>query len=83
MNEGDITMHQPHQHSWLVRFASKVLKYFLLSLFGVLVALLFSGIVGFLPLINLLMALLEHCFMKTTALVLCIVSVAVVMESIR
>ncbi|GEM_PF-936434 len=76
-------MHRPHQHSWLVRFASKVLKYFLLGLFGVLVALLFAGIVDFLPLINLLLALLAHCFMKATAFVLCIVSVAVVMESIR
>ena len=73
----------PHQHGWLLRFASKVFKYFLLGLFGLLVTLLFSGILGFFPLINLLMNLLEHCFMKLATVILCIVGVAVVIESIR
>lgn len=71
------------QYDWLFRFASNVLKYFLLGLFGMLVALLLSGIVEFLPLINLLMHVLEHCFMKSAAVVLCVVAVAVVTESIR
>lgn len=72
-----------YQQDWLLRFASKVFKYFLLSLFGLLVALLFSAIVGFLPLTTLLMALLELYLMKSAIAVLCIVGVAVVLESIR
>ena len=71
------------QHSWLLRFASKVFKYFLLSLFGLLVVFLFSAIVGLSPLIALLMSLLEHCFIKFSAIVLCLIGVAVVIESIR
>ena len=76
-------MHRPKQHSWLLRVASKVLRTFLLSLFGLLVALLLAGIVESLPLINLLLNLLEQCLPKAIALVLCIVGVAVVLESIR
>ena len=49
----------------------------------VLVALLFAGIVECLPLINLLLNLLELCLPKAIALVLCIVGVAVVLESLR
>ena len=71
------------QHSWLRRFASKVFKYFLLSLFGLLVVFLFSGIVGLPPLITLLLSLLEQCFIKFAAIVLCLIGVAVVIESIR
>ena len=71
------------QHSWLLRFASKMFKYFLLSLFGLLVVFLFSAIVGLSPLIALLMILLEHCFIKFAAIVLCLIGVAVVIESIR
>lgn len=76
-------MHRPKHHGWLLRVASKVLKSFLLSLFGLLVALLLAGIVECLPLINLLLNLLELFLPKAIALVLCIVSVAVVLESIR
>jgi uncharacterized protein YacL len=76
-------MHRPKQHSWLLRVASKVLKTFLLSLFGLLVALLFAGIVESLPLVNLLLNLREQCLPKAVAFVLCIVGVAVVLESIR
>ncbi|MEX0268789.1 hypothetical protein AB3R30_06595 [Leptolyngbyaceae cyanobacterium UHCC 1019] len=72
-----------YHQDWLLRFASKVFKYFLLSLFGLLIAFLFFGIVGFMPLITLLMALLEQYFMKFAIIVLCIVGVAVVMESIQ
>ncbi|MBM0742476.1 hypothetical protein JOY44_12760 [Phormidium sp. CLA17] len=72
-----------NQHGWLLRFASKVFKYFLLGLFGLLIALLFSAIVGFMPLIALLLSLLEQCFIKFAITVLCIVGVAVVLESIR
>ncbi|MBW4691070.1 MAG: hypothetical protein KME27_04810 [Lyngbya sp. HA4199-MV5] len=76
-------MHRPKQHGWLLRVASNVLMTFLLSLFGLLVALLLAGIVESLPLINLLLNLLEQCLPKAIALVLCIVGVAVVLESMR
>ena len=72
-----------YHQDWLLRFASKVFKYFLLSLFGLVVAFLFVGILGFMPLIALLLSLLKQCFMKFAITVLCIVGVAVVMESIR
>jgi len=83
VNRGKSIMHRPKQHSCLLRVASKVLKTFLLSLFGLLVALLFAGIVEYLPLIDLLLNLLELCLPKAIALVLCIVGVAVVLESLR
>lgn len=72
-----------YHHDWLLRFASRVFKYFLLSLFGLVVAFLFAGILGFMPLIALLLSLLEQCFIKFAITVLCIVGVAVVLESIR
>ncbi|PSB33680.1 hypothetical protein [Stenomitos frigidus] len=76
-------MHRPKQHGWLLRVASKVLKTFLLSLFGLLVSLLLAGILEWLPLINLLLNLLEQSLPKAIALVLCLVGVAVVLESLR
>lgn len=71
------------EHGWLMRFASKVFKYFLLGLFGLLIAFVFSGIVGFLPLLTLLINVLERFLVKFAITVLCIVGVAVVIESIR
>jgi uncharacterized protein YacL len=76
-------MHRPKQHGWLLRVASKVLKTFLLSLFGLLMALLLAGSMECLPLINLLLNLLEQCLPKAVALVICIIGMAVVLESIR
>jgi uncharacterized protein YacL len=76
-------MHRPKQHGWLLRVASKVLKTFLLSLFGLLMALLLAGSMECLPLINLLLHLLEQYLPKAIVFVLCIVGVAVVTESIR
>jgi hypothetical protein len=76
-------MKNSEDNGWLMRFASKVFKYFLLGLFGLLVVFLFSGIVGFLPLLTLLINVLKHFFMKFAITVLCIVGVAVVIESIR
>jgi uncharacterized protein YacL len=76
-------MHRPKQHGWLLRVASKVLKTFLLSLFGLLMALLLAGSMECLPLINLLLHLLEQYLPKASGLVLCIVGMAVVIESIR
>jgi len=76
-------MHRPKQHGWLLRVASKVLKTFLLSLFGLLMALLLAGSMECLPLINLLLNLLEQYLPKAIVFVLCIVGVAVVTESIR
>lgn len=76
-------MKSSDRYGWLMKFASKVFKYFLLGLFGLLVAFLFLGIVGFVPLIALLINWLEYCFIKFTITVLCIVGVAVVIESIR
>ena len=52
-------MHRPKQHGWLLRVASKVLKTFLLSLFGLIIVLLLAGSMECLPLINLLLNLLE------------------------
>ena len=76
-------MHRPKQHGWLLRVASKVLKTFLLSLFGLLMALLLAGSMECLPLINLLLNLLEQYLPKAIVFVLCIVGVAVVTESIH
>lgn len=82
-NGGKVRRKSANQDSWLLRFASKVFKYFLLRLFGWLVVILLSGILGFFPLITLLLSLLEHCLIKFAVVVLCLVGVAVVIESMR
>lgn len=76
-------MRQPYSPSWLFRFATRVLKYFLLSLVGCTVAYCFSIGLGFSVLANLLVALLEKTLTRLLVMVLCLGAIAVITESIR
>uniref|UniRef100_A0A832M4Q3 Uncharacterized protein n=1 Tax=Oscillatoriales cyanobacterium SpSt-402 TaxID=2282168 RepID=A0A832M4Q3_9CYAN len=76
-------MHNPHQHGWLFRFASKVLKYFLLGLFGLGITCLLSIVLGAFPLFEILISLLGWCLVRITVIVVCLMATAVVIESVR
>lgn len=70
-------------YSWLFRLAVRVLKYFLLTLFGILVAIVLSKVLVILPLTHLLVSILDAALFKTMGLVFCLMAIAVVVESIR
>jgi hypothetical protein len=76
-------MHNPHQHGWLFRFASKVLKYFLLSLFGLGVACLLSLALGLSPLVEILITFFMQEVVRITIVIVCLMATAVLVESIR
>ena len=76
-------MKTPHRDRWLIRFASKVLKYFLLSLFGVGIACLLAAVLGASSVVGLLMSFLEQWLVRVTVAVVCLLAVVVVSESIR
>jgi hypothetical protein len=57
-------MKSPHQYSWLLRFASKVLKYFLLGLFGVGITCLLSAVLGAFSVVEILMSFLEQWLVR-------------------
>ncbi len=76
-------MHNPRQHGYLFRLASKVLKYFLLGLFGLGIACLLSVVLGAFPLVEILISLLGRWLVRVTVIVVCLMATAVVIESIR
>lgn len=76
-------MKSPHHYSWLFHFASKVLKYFLLSLFGVGIACLLSAALGAFSVVGILMSFLEQWLVRIAVVVMCLLATAVVYESIH
>jgi len=83
-NSGDkIVMYHSRQHGWLFRFASKVLKYFLLGLFGLGITYLLLAVLGALPLPEILTTLLGWWLVRIAGMVACLMATAVVVESIR
>jgi hypothetical protein len=76
-------MHHPRQHGYLFRFASKVLKYFLLGLFGLGITCLLSAVLGAFPLVEILISLLGWWLVRITIVVVCLMATAVVIESAR
>jgi hypothetical protein len=76
-------IHNPHQHVWLFRFASKVLKFFLLSLFGLGITCLLSVVLGILPLLEILINSLGWWLVRITVVIVCLMATAVLLESIR
>jgi hypothetical protein len=71
------------RYSWLLRFASKVLKYFLLGLFGVGIVYLLSAVLGAFSVVGILMSLLEQWLVRVTVVVVCLLATVVVSESMR
>ncbi|KAM3101091.1 hypothetical protein ACKFKF_09765 [Phormidesmis sp. 146-12] len=76
-------MHHPRQHGWLFRFASKVLKYLLLSLFGLGITCLLSVVLAAFPLVEVLINLFGWWLVRITIIVVCLMAMAVVIESVR
>lgn len=76
-------MKSPDRDRWLIRFASKVLKYFLLGLFGVGIACLLSAVLGAFSVVGILMSFLEQWLVRVTVVVVCLVATVVVSESMR
>jgi hypothetical protein len=70
-------------YSWLFRFAVRVLKYFLLALFGILVAIVLSKVLVIPLLTSMLVDILSATLFKAMVLVFCLMAIAVVVESIR
>jgi hypothetical protein len=74
-------MHNPRQHGWL--FRCKVFKYFLLGLFGLGIACLLSVVLGAFPLVKILISLLGWWLVRIFVGTICLMAMAVVVESIR
>lgn len=69
--------------SWLFRFAIRMLKYFLLGLFGLAVACFLSVILDVLPVLQLLLSVMSYWLFRVGAVVTCLMAAAIVTESAR
>lgn len=76
-------MRHPYSPSWLFRFATRVVKYFLLTLAGCTVAYCFSLGLGFSALASLLVTLLEATLSRLLVIVLCLGTITIIIESVR
>jgi hypothetical protein len=76
-------MKDPHGYSWLLRFTSRVLKYFLLSLFGLGIVYLLSEVLGAFSLVTILVRFLEQWLVRVAVIVVCLLATTVVCESMR
>ncbi|MBE8989754.1 hypothetical protein [Nostoc sp. LEGE 12450] len=72
-----------NQDTLLFRFASKSLKYFLLVLFGIAIAYVLSSGLGILKIIPILLYLLQQFLLPVGIILLCFITIAVIIESLR
>jgi multidrug transporter EmrE-like cation transporter len=72
-----------NQYSPLFRLATKSLKYFLWVLFGFAIAYALSSALGMLHLIPILMYFLKHFFTPFAIILLCLMTTAIIFESVR
>ncbi|MBC1222144.1 hypothetical protein GNF10_18005 [Nostoc sp. UCD121] len=72
-----------NQDTLLFRFVSKSLKYFLLVLFGIAIAYVLSIGLGILQIIPILLYLLQQFLLPVGIILLCLITVAVIIESLR
>ncbi|MEH2202858.1 MAG: hypothetical protein V7K53_02100 [Nostoc sp.] len=72
-----------NQDTLLFRFASKSLKYFLLVLFGIAIAYVLSTGLGILQIIPILLYLLQQFLLPLGIILLCLMTIAVIFESLR
>ncbi|MBW4522330.1 MAG: hypothetical protein KME16_21970 [Scytolyngbya sp. HA4215-MV1] len=72
-----------HQHGWLFRFASQMLKYVLLGLFGLGIACLVSAVLGVFPLVEILISILAQAVLRIMVVLACLLAIAVAFESVR
>jgi hypothetical protein len=71
------------QRGWLFKFAIKVLKYFLLGLFGVGLFCLLSAAWGAVPLALHLIGFLKPWLFRALVLLACLLATVVVTELLR
>lgn len=76
-------MRQQHSHSWLLKLATKTLKYFLLGLASCTVTYVVSTVLGLGLLSSLMIVLLEKLALRALVLVFCLGAIAVITESLR
>ncbi|MEH1839793.1 MAG: hypothetical protein V7L20_13720 [Nostoc sp.] len=72
-----------NQDTLLFRFASKSLKYFLLVLVGIAIAYVLSSGLGFLQIIPILLYFLQQFLLPLGIILLCLITTAVIIESLR
>jgi len=72
-----------NQDTLLFRFASKSLKYFLLVLVGIAIAYVLSSSLGILQIIPILLYLLQQFLLPLGIILLCLITTAVIIESLR
>ena len=72
-----------NQYGPLLRLALKLLKYFLLMLFGFVTTYTLSVILGVSHVIIAIMPLLLHRFFQFGTILLCLLVIALVLESLR
>jgi multidrug transporter EmrE-like cation transporter len=72
-----------NQDTLLFRFASKSLKYFLLVLVGIAIAYVLSSGLGILQIIPILLYLLQQFLLPLGIILLCLITTAVIIESLR
>ncbi|MCC5659095.1 hypothetical protein LC608_19365 [Nostoc sp. XA010] len=72
-----------NQDTLLFRFASKSLKYFLMVLFGIAIAYVLSSGLGILQIIPILLYLLQEVLLPLGIILLCLITTAVIIESLR
>ena len=76
-------MRHPYSPGCLFRFATRVLKYFLLGLVGCTVAYLISIVLGLNVLSSFLVALLETLLLRLFVMVFSLGAIAIITESLR
>ncbi|AUB34686.1 hypothetical protein COO91_00515 [Nostoc flagelliforme CCNUN1] len=74
---------ESNQDTLLFRFASKSLKYFLLVLVGIAIAYVLSSGLGILQIIPILLYLLQQFLLPLGIILLCLITTAVIIESLR
>ncbi|MEH1939035.1 MAG: hypothetical protein V7L01_02295 [Nostoc sp.] len=72
-----------NQDTLLFRLASKSLKYFLLVLFGIAIAYVLSKGLGILQIMPILLYLLQQFLLPLGIILLCLITIAVIFESLR
>ena len=75
---------QPSKNrSLMFRLTIKASKYYLFALFGYALGCLVGAVFGFFPTIALVMPHLNELFIRLAALLLCLMAIAVLVESLR
>lgn len=72
-----------NEYSPLFRLAFKLLKYFLLLMFGFAIAYVISIIFGVSYIDSMLLAIVVNGFLRVGIVLLCLIAVVMILESLR